>query len=242
MRIVSVVLRKCATTFIPGLLLLLPAAAAADGIVVDKIYDPYVEELETEIEWRFIYQDDDPNPDVQKHFVGFGRSLSDRWSVELYAIAQKSQGDSLSIDTYEAEAKWQLTEQGEYAVDWGLLFEVEREVDEKVWEVSTQLLASRDFGKTTVTANFGIIYEWGETIRSELESTLHMQVRYRLKESFEPAVELHVGQDTTALGPAIGGLFRVAEGKKLRWEFGIFSGISESSPDSIVKANVEFEF
>ncbi len=242
MNVAPVALRKYTTAVVPALILLLPGAAAADGIVVDKIYDPYVEELETEIEWRFIYQDDDPNPDLQKHFVGFGRSLSDRWFVELYAIAQKSTSDSLSINAYEAEAKWQLTEQGEYAVDWGLLFEVEREVDEKIWEVSAQLLASRDFGKTTVTANFGIIYEWGDTIQSELESTLHMQVRYRLKESFEPALELHVGQDTTAVGPAIGGLFRVSEGKKLRWEFGLFAGISERSPDSIVKANIEFEF
>jgi hypothetical protein len=71
---------------------------------------------------------------------------------------------------------------------------------------------------------------------------LHMQVRYRLKESFEPAIELHVGQDTTAVGPAIGGLFRISEGKKLRWEFGLFAGISERSPDSIVKANIEFQF
>jgi hypothetical protein len=240
--IVPIPLRKYTTAIIPSLILLIPSAAAADGIVVDKIYDPYVEELETEIEWRFVEQNYDRAPGVQKQSFGFGRSLSDRWAVELYAIAQKSPGENLSIDTYEAEAKWQLTEQGEYAVDWGLLFEVEREIEENAWEVSTQLLASRDFGKTTVTANFGIIYEWGETIQNEIESTLRMQVRYRLKESFEPAIELHVGQDTTAVGPAIGGLFRLSEGKKLRWEFGLFAGISESSPDSIVKANVEFEF
>jgi len=224
------------------LMILHSGDATADGVVVDKIYDPYVQPLETEIEWRLINQVDEQNPDVQKQLFGFGRSLSDRWSVEIYAIAQESAGENFSINTYELEAKWQLTEQGEYAFDWGLLFEVEREIEENGWEVSTNLLAARDFGRTTVTANLGLVYEWGERVQDEIETRLGMQMRYRLNEAFEPAIELHVGQDTTAIGPAIGGLFRIAERRKLRWELGLFAGISERSPDRILKANVEFEF
>ncbi len=91
-------------------LLLLAGTAAADGVVVSKIYDPYVQPLETELEWRFVSQEDDTNPDVQKHSLGFGRSLSDRWAFELYAIGQRGAGESLSVDAYEVEAKWQLTE------------------------------------------------------------------------------------------------------------------------------------
>ena len=242
MKFVPIQFNRYAAALVPSLILLLPGAAAADGVVVSKIYDPYVQPLETEIEWRFVSQNEERNPDVQKHSIGFGRSLSDRWAVEVYAIAQKSLGENLSVDTYEFEAKWQLTEQGEFAVDWGLLFELEREIEENAWEVSTQLLASRDFGKSTVTANFGIIYEWGERIQNEFESTLRLQMRYRLNESFEPAIELHVGQDTSAIGPAIGGLFRLSGARKLRWEIGVFAGISENSPDQILKANLEFEF
>jgi len=221
---------------------LLPMYALANGVVVSKIYDPYVQPLETEIEYRFINQRDDQFPDVQEHSLGFGRSLSDRWAIEVYAIAQKSLGENLSIDSYEVEAKWQLTEQGEYAVDWGLLFEVEREIEENAWELSAQLLASRDFGKITTTANLGLIYEWGRGIQDEFETSLRAQARYRLREAFEPAVELHLGQDTRAIGPAITGLYRVSSGKKLRWELGIFAGIDSKSPDQILKANFEFEF
>lgn len=224
------------------LIILLPHAAVADGVVVDNIYDPYVHPLETEIEWHFVGQNQERNPDLQKHSIGFGRSLSDRWAIEFYAIAQKSLGENLSVDTYELEAKWQLTEQGELAVDWGLLFELEREIEENAWEVSAQLLAARDFGKSTVTANLGIIYEWGERTQNEMETTLRLQMRYRLKEAFEPGVEIHVGQDTTAVGPAIGGLVRVSEGRKLRWQLGLFAGVTERSPDQILKANIEFEF
>jgi len=221
---------------------LLCNTAVADGIVVSKIYDPYVQPLETEIEWRFVAQNSDTDPDAQKHSIGIGRSLTDRWAVEFYVIATGHSGESLSVDAYELEAQWQLTEQGEYAFDWGLLFELEREVDANAWEVAATLLASRDLGRTTVTANVGLIYEGGERVEDEIESILRMQMRYRMKETFEPAVELHVGQDTTAIGPTISGLVRVSNGRKLRWDLGLFAGITERSPDQILKANIEFEF
>lgn len=222
--------------------LILPGAVLADGVVVSKIYDPYVQPLETEIEWRIVSQRDDTLPDLQRQSLGLGRSLSDRWAAEVYVIASKGLGESLSADAFELEARWQLTEQGEYAVDWGLLFELEREIKSNAWEASTQLLAVRDLGRTTVTANLGLIYEWGERVQNEIESTFRLQARYRMKESFEPSIELHVGQDTTALGPSFSGLLRVADGQKLRWELGLFAGVSEKSPDQILKANLEFEF
>ncbi len=42
--------------------LIIATAAEADGIVVDKIYDPYVQPLETELEFRTLLQDDDGEP------------------------------------------------------------------------------------------------------------------------------------------------------------------------------------
>ncbi len=216
--------------------------ANADGVVVGKVYDPYVQPLENELEWRLIDQRDDPLPDLQKQYFGFGRSISDQWAWELYAIGQKGAGESFSINTYEAELKWQLTEQGEFAFDWGLLFELERETDNNAWEFAANLLGSRDFGKVTATANLGLIYEWGEGRSNEFETALRIQTRYRLMQALEPAIELHLGQDTIALGPALTGLVRGSNGRKLRWEFGVFAGMDNQSPDRIIKANVEFEF
>ncbi len=223
-------------------LLLLAGTAGADGVVVSKIYDPYVQPLETEIEWRVVDQRDNPSPDLQKHSLGFGRSLSDRWAFEIYGIGQRGAGDSLSLNTYELELKWQLTEQGEYAFDWGVLFELEREIDTNAWEFSTQLLAARDYGKFTATANLGVIYEWGQGRDNEFETALHVQARYRLKESLEPAIELHMGQNTVAMGPVLTGLLRPALGRKLRWELGILTGLDDKSPDRIIKDNIELEF
>jgi len=194
------------------------------------------------VEWRSVFQSDDVLGDVQKHSLGVGRSLSDRWAMEFYAIGTKSSGESISVDAYELEAKWQLTEQGEFTFDWGMVFEVERETSDDVWELSASLMSARDFGKWTAIANLGLIYEWGSGVADELETEFHLQARYRLKESLEPAIELHMGQDTVALGPALTGLQRLSPGKKFRWEAGVFWGVDSQSPDQTVKLNFELEF
>jgi hypothetical protein len=228
--------------YVPLLMLLLPYHVRADGIVVDQIYDPYVQSLETEIELRSIIQSDDAMEDAQKHSLGFGRSLSDRWALEIYAIGTKTGSESLSVNAFEVEAKWQLTEQGEYAFDWGMLFEVERESDDKIWEASAALISSRDFGRWTGTANLGVVYEWGSGIDNEIETVLRVQARYRLKESFEPAIELHAGQGSKAMGPALAGLLRLSPGRKFRWDAGVFFGLDNDSADQTIKLNLEYEF
>ena len=237
--------RRCRalSTAVATLLVVAHASdVAADGVVVSKVYDPYVQPLEQEIEWRIVDQDSGMASDLQRQSFGFGWSLADRWSAELYALAVQESGESFTINACELEAKWQLTEQGEFAFDWGLLFELERATTDNTWEWSTTLLASRDFGRATLLANLGILYEWGEHIDDEVDSTLQLQLRYRLRERFEPAVEVHVGQDTTAVGPAILGLLRTSGGHKLLWELGAFAGVGENSPDRILKASMEYEF
>lgn len=223
-------------------LLAAAGTAFADGIVVDRVYDPYVQPLETEVEWRTIVQSDDDVPDIQKHSLGIGRSLSDRWGIEFYAIGTRNRGEHLSIDVFELELKRQLTEQGEYAIDWGVIFELERDVDQNIWEASAALLAARDFGRWSGLVNVGLLYEWGSGVGDEVETELHAQARYRYKETVEPAVELHVGQDTAVIGPVLTGLYRVSPGKKLRWDLGVFFAANERSPDQVVKLNLEYEF
>ena len=214
----------------------------ADGVVIDRIYDPYVQPLESEFEWRLINERDNKMDNVQKQFFGFGKSVSDRWAVELYAIGLKEGSGSLSLDNYELEAKYQLTEQGEYAFDWGMLFELEHQTDGNTWEFTSSLLAAMDLGRWTASANFGVLYEWGEQIGNEFETTLRGRMRYRFRQWLEPGAEIHIGQDTAAMGPAVSGLLRLSTGRKLRWELGYFAGFDEQSADNTIKANIEFEF
>ena len=114
-----------------------PGDAAADGYAVDKVYLPYVQPLEREIELRSLYLDDHSETidGGMTHRLGIGKSFSDRLFGEFYLIGQKDfSGDSVSLEAYELELKWQLTEQGERFADWGILFELESERDVDILE------------------------------------------------------------------------------------------------------------
>lgn len=225
-----------------GIASVIQSACVADGIVVSKIYDPYVQPLETEIEFRALLQEGSRLGNIRNVRLGVGRALTERLWTEIYLIGDKEAGGSLSLDGYEAELKWQLSEQGEYAVDWGFLVELEREKEDNQWELETGLIAVREWNNWVGTGNFKLIYEWGSRVRDEFETAVHMQARYRYTEKFEPAIELHLGQDTVALGPAATGLLRLGAGKKLRWQLGLYPGLSSSSPDLSALALLEYEF
>lgn len=220
--------------------------ALADGIVVDKVYDPYVQPLETEVEWRAVAMRDDEQDDLdsrQLHRLGLGRSFGERWFGEVYLIGKRDEDESFDIEGVELEAKKQLTAQGEYAADWGLLFELEREYgEEDKWEAATALITAREWGRWVGTANLFALYEWGDDIDNEFESQLRLQARYRLAEVFEPALELYAGQDTVGIGPVARGGLRFAGARRLYWEVGLIQGVTDDSPDQTLRLLLEYEF
>ncbi|MEH6617433.1 MAG: hypothetical protein V7699_06315 [Porticoccus sp.] len=216
----------------------------ADGSVVDKIYHPYVDALEQEIEWRAIHQDDQPGAEdnLQLHRFGYGRAIGERWFGEIYLIGKKSDDAEFKIEAYELEAKWQITEQGEYSADWGLLFELEKEAHESIWEFSTGILVEKEWGQWSSTANLVLTQEWGSDIEDEIESSAGLQVRYRLSRWLEPALEFYSGEDTQAIGPVLMGNINTGIRQNLHWETGIIFGIDEDSPNTTLRALIEYEF
>ena len=224
--------------------LLTCVATWADGLVVDKLYHPYVEKLEQELEWRMIAQDDQPEvaDNRQVHRLAYGRALSERWMGEAYLIGEKSSDSKFEIKAYEIEAIWQFTEQGEYWADWGFLFELEREREEDIWEFGAGVLVEKEFADWSLTGNLVLISEWGDDVQDELESRAAVQLRYRYSRYFEPAVEWYSGEDTRALGPVMLGQINLGIRKSLNWEAGVLFGLEESSPNRSVRLLLEFEF
>ncbi len=226
-------------------LLLLPLQGHADGSVIDKIYHPYVNQLEWELEWRAVQQRDDPasgEARYQTHKLGLGRAVGEYVFAEIYLLGEASTDRSLHLQAWEAEVLWQMSEQGEYLLDYGLLFELEKARDDDIWEYATTLLLERELGRFSATANLGIIYEWGDDIADELETTAALQARYRHSPLLEPALELYLGEDTRALGPVLLGMTRIGERRALRWEAGVVWGLDHSTSDYSFRALLEYEF
>lgn len=225
-------------------ILCLSTPVSADGNTVDKVYHPYVSVMEKEVELRSVYQSDaDPSLNgLQAHRLGFGYAFTENWFSEIYLVGEKTATDDFDTNKVEFEAKLQLTEQGEYAADWGLLFEIGRDFENNIGEFAAALLVEKEWGRWVGALNLFLEYELREELANEFETRLASQLRYRFSRYIEPAIELYQGEDTTALGPAIMGDLRLGIAKKLHWELGIMFGLRDSTPEQTLRALLEYEF
>lgn len=216
----------------------------ADGIVIDKIYHPYVQPLEQELEIRILQQDNqsDMADNTRLYRLAYGRSISDRLFIEAYLVGQGSSNESLDLQSIEMEMKWQLTEQGEYWADWGVLVELSKDTGDNIYEASIGLIAEKEFGQWSATTNFIIEREWGRDIDDELESTFSLQTRYRYSQSIEPGIEFYTGQGSIGIGPVLMGQSKLAGPKKLKWEAGVIFGLDQESPNTSIRLLLEYEF
>lgn len=217
------------------------AMVYADGVVVDKVYHPYVLPNEREIEWRLFSQQDSDNNGLGQRFA-FGHSLSDKVMLEFYVVGERDLNNKFTLTSYEIEARWMLTEQGQYWADWGFLFEIEKEQPQNNWEVTGGVLVEKEFGRTSLTFNAFLIHEWGNTLVSEFELEFRLQYRYRLLEQIQPAIEFYSGENYVGIGPAFMGIQRFEGQKQLKWELGFITGIDSRSKGHILRVAVEYEF
>lgn len=220
------------------------ASARADGIVVDKLYHPYVDALEQELEYRGLVQSTQPGVtnQAQLHQMSLGTSLGEHFFGEVYLVGAKDRAKGFETETWEAELKWQLTEQGEYAIDWGMLFEYEDEIDADIHEFSVGILAEKEWGRISGTANVMLIQEWGRGIADELESVVALQARYRYKPLLEPTLEFYAGQHSRGFGPVLQGNVKTGTRKSVHWEAGAIFGLTGDSPDHTWRFQFEYEF
>jgi len=235
---------KTAVTLMAIISLLLSFRLQASGNRVDKVYHPYVMPQETEVELRSIAQfDKNPSLDNQQtNRAGLGYSFIENVFTEAYLIGKNTPNDDFDLDAIELEAKVQLTEQGEYDEDWGLLFEYSKGFGTTINRFSSGLLVDKEMGRWTGALNLFLKYEWGKGFKNEFDNSLTSQLRYRYSRLFEPAVEFYQSQNTTAIGPAIMGNIRFAHAKKLHWETGLIFGLRASTPDQTLRLLLEYEF
>lgn len=217
------------------------ALVFADGVVVDKVYHPYVLPNEKEVEWRLLSHQTQKTNDLAQRFA-YGQSVLDNLMIEFYIVGERDIDGNFGLSAYEIETRWMLTEQGQYWADWGMLFEFEKEHNKDSWEVTSGLLFEKEIGRTSLSINAFLIYEWGNDIKNEIEMEFRAQYRYRWLAQFQPAIELYSGEDYVGIGPAFMGIQRFDRQKQLKWELAFITGLNGESKDHILRAAIEFEF
>jgi hypothetical protein len=224
------------------LALLLLGAPFAAGAATDGVYHPYVNQGERELEyglaWRGIGDDA-----VTLQRASFGHAPTDDVAVELYVVSDAPGDDGSRARAAELEVRWQLTEQGEYASDWGLLFEAETGYDGGHREVAAGVLWEKELGNRWVAAANGIVeYEFGAAVDNEFETAFRGQLRRLVRPTLEPALEVYLDDEDYAAGPALLGARRLGVGRIVRWELGLLFGLDAKTPARTLRASLEFEF
>lgn len=225
-----------------ALLAALTLAPGAGVAATPGVYHPYVNLHEREVEYSLVQRGiGDSVLTLQR--ASFGYAWTDRFATEFYLLSEfPSHGDSRAR-AFEFEARYELTEQGEYSSDWGLLFEAEFGDDSERHEVAAGVLWEKELGHRWVAAANALVeYEFGRDVENEFETALRTQLRHLHRASFEPALELYLDDQDYAAGPAMLGAVKLGAGRQLRWELGLLFGIDGDTPDRSLRGNLEFEF
>lgn len=231
----------------PRLLVLLVFLFMADPSFagVDKVYSPLVELGEFELEMRgLIVVDSDASLDgAQKAKLGLGYGITSRIFIEGYVEFEKPADGSYELEAYEFEAKFQLSEQGQYFADFGLLTELERVRSADEWEFKIGPLIEKQMGTWLGTLNLFGETKFGSDVGSngEWELLHRMQIRYLSSPRLEPGLEYYGDENTRAIGPTAYGRidFRHA---KILWQAGWMLGLDSGTADHTIRWQFEWEF
>lgn len=213
-----------------------------------SVTSPYVSAHEVEIEYKGQYDIDEDN-DVdgtweQKVAVGYG--VTDNFYVESGVEFEDEPHSDAEAKALEVEAKYQLTEKGQYFVDAGVLAEYKYSLNSGVDVLEAKALLAKEIGNFENYANLIIEKEVGEGSSDRYEHGLALSSIYMYSPDFDFGLEYYASfGDSTEdyddqkhrVGPVLYG-----EAGGIGYEVGALFGISEAAPDATLKLNLEYEF
>ena len=218
------------------------ACLSSTASAYSLIYSPIVEYGETEVE-LYVQQleDDDPAIDgAQQYVFEVAHGFTPKLFLEAKIEAEKERGGSLKTEAYIIEGVYQLTEQGEYSWDFGLLGEIEYSAtNHELKEIEFGPILATEVGTNmTFTANLPIKYN---KPKSDYKGSLNAQLKWRVSPRFEPAIEVYTDKDKTKAGPVVMGKIKTDAGK-FGYQLGWLIGMNDQTPDNTFKFLVEYEF
>lgn len=218
------------------------------------VYSPRVIKGENEIEYRGFHDIDgnDARDGGEKHVFAIGRGFTDYWFSELYSVYAKDPGASLKHDALEWENRFQLSEQGKYWADFGLLTEYEL-TDHGPDEIAIGPIIEKTVDRWVGTVNLLFERQVGSEADPRTAFAYAARLKYLLHPKFEPAMEVFGepgrinrfgsfnGQEHWA-GPAVYGQTSLGGTSKLLYSVAYLFGETAVSSDNRAILRLEYEF
>ncbi|MBU1424030.1 MAG: hypothetical protein KKH12_06625 [Gammaproteobacteria bacterium] len=222
----------------------------------DYVYTPTVEYGEKEIDFKYGSARQKDGTRKQVASVGFGYAARENWFTEIYLKHERA-GDQ-TANLAEWENKFQLTETGKYAVDIGLITELEAPLSDNVpWEFRFGPLFQTESGKLQLNGNLLFERAFGKADESGAPYTTNFlyqwQAKYRWQPEFEYGLqglgELGKWNDWSKqaeqihnAGPAVFGKFVLGKRQAIRYNAAWLFGASEATPKHTFRMQVEYEY
>ena len=243
-----------------------PLAAAVLGLPAfamagpsDYVYVPSVEYGEREIDFKAGgWRPRNENVRQSAASLGFGWGATPWWFTEAYVKYEKESGERFRYDAFEWENKFQLTEPNQFAVDVGLITEIEipRARREEGYEFKVGPLFQGDVGAVRWNANllFERVFR-GQSDRPRVtEMGYQLQAKYKVRRSLEVGAQAfgELGkwnhweprdEQVHRVGPAVFGKLKLGEGREaIRYNAAILFPASRAAPTQAFRVQAEYEF
>jgi hypothetical protein len=225
----------------------------------DYVYYPSAEYGEREIDFKAGSSEFGDNAGrLSAASLGFGLGATQFWFTELYLKYEKAPGESNRFDAVEWENKFQLTETGKYAVDVGLITEIEVPRNRKEgFEFKFGPLFQGEIDKLQWNANLLFERQVGGDPEPDEQRVMQMgyqlQLKYRAAPAFEYGVQAfgEMGKwnnwdardlQNHRIGPAIFGKIKLGGREAIKYNAAYLFGASAAAPDRTFRLQVEYEF
>ena len=219
-------------------------AVAMPALASHEVYSPIVEQGEKELELTTDYVTDSSSDDNHEvtHYLEAGYGIGPRWGSELLVEFEKPRGEGTDAESVEWENVFQLSEQGEHFVDYGLFLELAKALeDESPDEVAGGLLLQKEFGSVVSIINLIAAKQVGDNAEDELEGEYSGQLRWRLDPRLEPTLEVYNKEEGTKVGTLLHGKFHLEKRSKLGYSIGMMWGADNDTPNTL-RGSIEYEF
>lgn len=222
----------------------------------DYVYTPAVEYGEREIDMKFGEASPVAGIHSRVASIGFGYGAKEYWFTEVYLKQERNGSDVANLA--EWENKFQLTDTGEYAVDVGLITELEAPLSANApWEFKFGPLFQTEFGKLQLNGNLLFERAFGKADETGVPYSTNISYQWQAKYRWQPILEIglqglgEMGKwndwdkkidQNHRIGPAAFGKYALGNLQAIRYNAAWLIGVSVAAPNHIFRMQIEYEF
>lgn len=231
--------------------------APLQAFAISNPKSPLVDEGELESSYKGEWHHDDDDKDrknIQEHVIGLGYGFAPKWAAEAELEFARESMESLDLEKIEVEVKRQLTDEGDFWWDVGVLGYYKFGVDTQTRDQKELwLLTQNTFHHFTTRVNLELEHTHNQT-GGDVDLEARAQTRYNLSSAFKPGIEWHanfndidhIENTEQYVGPAAYGHLTFLEAlvpgdAEFEYELAYLFGITDTASDGAVRWKLEYK-